>query len=68
MNCDRVFAVLDGIDSGTVFEVGYARALGVPVYALAQAVPPEDLKMVSGSDCRIFDELVTAIHHTAWRV
>ena len=65
--CDRVFAILDGIDSGTVFEVGYARARDVPVYVLAQAVPPEDLKMVTGSDCRVFDDFVTALHHTAWR-
>jgi nucleoside 2-deoxyribosyltransferase len=65
--CDRVLAILDGIDSGTVFEVGYARARSIPVYALAQAVPPEDLKMVIGSDCRVFDDFVTALHHTAWR-
>ena len=64
--CDRVLAILDGIDSGTLFEVGYARARGVPVYALAQAVAPEDLKMVKGSGCRVFDDFVTAIHHAAW--
>jgi nucleoside 2-deoxyribosyltransferase len=65
--CDRMFAILDGIDSGTLFEVGYARALGVPVYALAQAVAPEELKMVTGSGCIVFDDFVTTIHHTAWR-
>lgn len=67
-DCDAVFAILDGLDSGTVFEVGYARALKKPVYALAQAVSDEDLKMVAGSDCRVFDDFVTALHHTAWRV
>lgn len=65
--CDAVFAILDGTDSGTLFEVGYARALGKPVYALAQTVSDEDLKMVHGSHCRIFDDFVTALHHTAWR-
>jgi nucleoside 2-deoxyribosyltransferase len=65
--CDRMFAIIDGIDSGTLFEVGYARARGLPVYALAQAVTPEDLKMVNGSGCLVFDDFVTAIHHTAWR-
>ncbi|WP_163869210.1 PfkB family carbohydrate kinase [Myxococcus eversor] len=65
--CDAVFAILDGTDSGTLFEVGYARALGKPVYALAQTVSDEDLKMVQGSNCRIFDDFVTALHHTAWR-
>lgn len=67
-DCDRVFAILDGTDSGTVFEVGYARARGLPVYGLAQAVPIENLKMVSGSGCRVFDDFVSAVYHTAWRV
>jgi nucleoside 2-deoxyribosyltransferase len=65
--CDAVFAILDGTDSGTLFEVGYARARNKPVYALAQTVSEEDLKMMQGSDCRIFDDFVTALHHTAWR-
>lgn len=65
--CDVVFAILDGLDSGTLFEVGYARAKGKPVYALAQAVSIEDLKMIEGSDCRVYDDFVTALHHTAWR-
>lgn len=64
--CDRVFAILDGLDSGTIFEIGYARARGIPVYALAQSVGVEDLKMIIGSDCRVFDDFVTAMHHVAW--
>ena len=65
--CDVVFAILDGLDSGTLFEVGYARALGKPVYALAQTVSEEDLKMIKGSDCRVYYDLVTALYHLAWR-
>jgi nucleoside 2-deoxyribosyltransferase len=65
--CDAVFAILDGLDSGTLFEVGYARAHGKPVYALAQTVTEEDLKMVTGSGCTVFDDFVTALHHLAWR-
>lgn len=65
--CDAVFAILDGIDSGTVFEIGHARARGKPVYVLAQTVSEEDLKMVVGSGCKVFDDFVTALHHTAWR-
>ena len=65
--CDIVFAILDGLDSGTVFEVGYARALKKPVYALAQNVSTEDLKMIEGSGCRVYHDLVTALHHAAWR-
>jgi nucleoside 2-deoxyribosyltransferase-like protein/pfkB family carbohydrate kinase len=64
---DAVFAILDGKDSGTLFEVGYARANDKPVFALAQNVSEEDLKMVAGSGCRVFSDFVTALHHVAWR-
>jgi hypothetical protein len=63
---DRVFAILDGTDSGTLFEVGYARARDKPVYALSQTVSDEDLKMVEGCGCRVFKDFVTALHHIAW--
>lgn len=65
--CDRVFALLDGLDCGTLFELGYARAKGIPVYAFSQVVSEADLKMIVGSDCRVFDDFTTAIHHTGWR-
>ncbi|WNO04009.1 PfkB family carbohydrate kinase [Rhodoferax mekongensis] len=65
-SCDRVFALLDGIDTGTVFEIGYARAKGIPVYTLAQSVSEEDMKMVVGSGCKVFYDFVTAMHHCAW--
>ncbi|QGM99938.1 PfkB family carbohydrate kinase [Methylocystis parvus] len=66
--CEVVFAIVDGIDSGTLFEVGYARAKGKPVYAFAQNVSDEDLKMLEGSGCRIGGDLVSLLHHLAWRV
>lgn len=65
--CDVVFAILDGLDSGTLFEVGYARAKAKSVYALAQSVASEDLKMLEGTGCRVYDDFVTALHHAAWR-
>lgn len=65
--CDVVFAILDGLDSGTLFEVGYARARNKPVYVLAQTVSAGDLKMVEGSNCHVHDDFVTALHHLAWR-
>lgn len=65
--CDLVFALLDGMDSGTLFEVGWARHKKIPVYALAQSASEEDLKMVIGSECRVFPDFVTALHHAAWR-
>lgn len=63
---DVVFAVLNGMDSGTVFEVGYAVKKGIPVVALAQNVKEEDLKMIVGSKCQVVDDFASAIYRTIW--
>ena len=68
MKSRAVFAVVDGLDAGTMFEVGYARALDIPVIACVQAEQEEDLKMLDGTGCKIFDDFVTAVYHTAWTV
>jgi hypothetical protein len=64
--CDAVLAVLNGSDTGTVFEIGYAVARGKPVIALAQNMRSEDLKMPIGSGCLVATDLVTAIYNTVW--
>lgn len=64
--CQAVLAVLNGADAGTIFEVGYAVARGIPVVALAQNMRPEDVKMPAGSGCRIVSDLVSAIYHAVW--
>jgi nucleoside 2-deoxyribosyltransferase len=64
--CDRVLALLDGADPGTVFEVGWARARGLPVIAYAESLPDEALKMIAGSNCRVVRDFGSAIYHTAW--
>jgi len=61
-----VIAVLDGLDAGTVFEVGYARALGIPVVVWSERTTESDLVMMRGSGCVIIDDLSTAIYHAAW--
>lgn len=65
--CDRMLALLDGADPGTIFEVGYARAKGIPVVALSQTLTDEQLKMVVGSGCTHVDDFATAIYLTAWQ-
>jgi nucleoside 2-deoxyribosyltransferase len=64
--CDRVLALVDGADPGTIFEVGYARARGLPVVALAETLSEENLKMIEGSGCVIVNDFATAIYYTAW--
>ena len=64
--CDRVLALLDGADVGTVFEVGFARARGLPVVALAENLSQEQLKMIVGSQCNCTDDFATALYLTSW--
>lgn len=61
-----VFAVCDGLDSGTLFEIGYARKLGIPVVAFAQSESEESLKMLRGTGCEIVDDFASAIYRLRW--
>jgi nucleoside 2-deoxyribosyltransferase len=63
---DIVFACVDGLDSGTIFEIGYAKSIGKPVVAFVQNEAPEDLKMLEGSGCVLEKDFVTAIYKTYW--
>lgn len=63
-----VFAILDGLDSGTLFEVGYARAEKIPVIGFVQNEAEDTLKMMRGSGCTIEQDFVTAVYKTAWEV
>lgn len=65
-SCNTVLAVIDGEDAGTLFEVGYARSLGIPVVALAEAPRPESLTMLAGTGCTITDDFTTAIYGAIW--
>ncbi len=65
---DGVFAIVDGLDAGTVFEVGYARAKGVPVVVFVQAEAEEPLKMLAGTGCEIVDDFVSGIYRISWAV
>lgn len=63
---DLIFAVVDGLDAGTLFEVGYARALKKPVVAFRQNETDESMKMLSGTGCVIEPDFVTAVYATMW--
>jgi nucleoside 2-deoxyribosyltransferase len=66
-DCDAMLALADGLDSGTVFEVGYARAIGKPVYVFAQRVTEQDLKMMVGSKCIVSDDFASLVLQLAQR-
>lgn len=61
-----VFAVIDGLDSGTLFEVGFAVSQGKKVIAFVQNESEEALKMLEGTDCIIEKDLTTAIYKIYW--
>jgi nucleoside 2-deoxyribosyltransferase len=63
-----MLAILDGCDSGTLFEVGYAVKEGIPVIALAQNLRASDTTMLAGStQCHIVNDFATAVYHATWK-
>lgn len=63
---DVVFAIVDGLDPGTIYEVGYARAIGKPVVVFCERHQGEGTKMMEGSGCIMCDDYSTAIYHAQW--
>lgn len=61
-----VFALLDGLDPGTLFEVGYARSRGIPVVGFAEAVPRSALTMYEGTGCFLTPDFATAVYRAGW--
>lgn len=61
-----LLAYLDGLDPGTIYEVGYAKALGKPVVVFVQNEGEGDLKMIAGAGCIMCDDFATAIYQTVW--
>jgi nucleoside 2-deoxyribosyltransferase len=64
--CRVVLACLDGLDPGTVYEVGYAHSLGAKVIAFVSAERHEDLKMVVGGGSVVTRDFATALYLTVW--
>ena len=63
-----VLALLDGMDTGTIFEIGYARANGIPVIAVAESARDSDLTMLFGSGCSVVDDYSTGIYYACWQL
>lgn len=61
-----VFALIDGLDPGTLFEVGYARAHHIPVIAFTETHEGEAMKMIEGSGCVVEDDFTTAAYKVSW--
>lgn len=65
--CDLVFALVDGLDPGTIFEVGYARSKGIPVVIYSERHQAgESLKMMEGTSCKLCTDYTTSIYTALW--
>ena len=57
---DLVFALLDHLDSGTHFELGYARKEETPVIGYADNLETSSETMILGSGSEVYDDLSRA--------
>jgi hypothetical protein len=64
--CDSVLALLDDNDQGTVFEVGWATKMAIPVVMYAEHLDTEGSKMLLGSGTQHYDDLSTAVYKAQW--
>lgn len=65
-DCDAIYAIFNGTDPGTLFEVGYARSINKPVIILAENPKDEELKMYEGSNCKIYQDFASSIYSLSW--
>jgi hypothetical protein len=64
--CSTVLALLDGEDTGTLFEVGHAIAQKKHVVAFTTFNESQKFKMLRGSKIKIYNNLSTAIYKAIW--
>ena len=64
--CTSVLAILDGADSGTVFETGWATRANIPVVALAENADDHAWTMLRGTEALVLPDLSSAIYNAAW--
>jgi nucleoside 2-deoxyribosyltransferase len=63
---DLLFAITDGLDAGTIYEIGYARALDKPVVVYNERHKDESHKMMEGSSCVVCHDYTTAAYTVLW--
>lgn len=65
-DCDVIFAVVDGLDSGTLIELGYAMAIKKKIIGYNKLEDESSLLMLKAADSIFFRDLTTSIYHTIW--
>lgn len=59
---DFLFAILDGFDAGTIFEIGFAVAKKIPVICVYAGKDESSLTMMRGTGCAIYADFASAIY------
>lgn len=63
---DVILALLEDLDPGTLFEVGYGTRSGKPVVCFARSGGDEDFTMLQGSGAQVTSDFATAVYMAAW--
>lgn len=63
---DIIFSVVDGLDSGTLIELGYGMAKNKKIISYHRTTNDGALMMLKPSNVKIFDSLTSAIYNTIW--
>lgn len=64
--CEVMYALFDGGDPGTLFEIGYAIKAGKTVVIYSENATEEELKMYEGTGCIICHDFSTSIYKACW--
>jgi nucleoside 2-deoxyribosyltransferase len=64
--CSSILAAIDGSDPGTVFEAGYATALGIPVVCYAEQRETDVWKMLAGTGAEFHADFSSALYRATW--
>jgi hypothetical protein len=64
--CDAILALINDNDVGTIFEIGYGKALNKRIVAYAERNNARDLTMLEGTDCLVFPDYCSAVYNVVW--
>lgn len=67
-NSDIVFTILDGLDSGTLIELGYALSLEKRIIAYNRTVSDGSILMLKTANISHFEDITTALYYVIWEL
>lgn len=67
VNSNCIFALLDGMDPGTLFEIGFGTALNKNITVYTSDKDSSNLTMIRGSGVQVRDDLASAIYNAIWQ-